>query len=141
MAQTTFDILTTGQGLYEFTEQARAFAREMAAPDGILVVFAKHTSCSLLIQENADPSARADLEAFFDRLAPPADDPSMRYLSHRQEGPDDMPAHIKSALTAVSLSIPVLAGQLMLGTWQGLYLWEHRAARHRREIVLQTIGG
>ena len=96
----------------------------------------RHTSCSLLIQENADPDVRRDLEAFFRRLVPPADDPSMDYLVHRLEGPDDMPAHIKSALTQVSLSIPVTGGGLALGTWQGIYLFEHRDRPHRREVVM-----
>ncbi len=96
----------------------------------------RHTSCSLLIQENADPDVKRDLDAFFRRLVPPADDPAMDYLVHRLEGPDDMPAHIKAALTATSLSVPVTGGRLALGTWQGLYLFEHRQHPHRREIVL-----
>lgn len=103
---------------------------------GLLTVFVRHTSCSLLIQENADPDVKQDLDAFFRRLVPPADDPSMRYLVHRLEGRDDMPAHIKAALTATSLSILVTAGRLALGTWQGIYLFEHRDTPHRREIVL-----
>lgn len=113
--------------------------REQKVLVGIVVAFARHTSCSLLIQENADPDVRRDLEAFFGRLVAPADDPSMDYLVHRSEGADDMPAHIKSALTAVSLTVPITAGRLSLGTWQGLYLWEHRRRPHRREIVLQVI--
>lgn len=103
---------------------------------GLLTVFVRHTSCSLLIQENADPDVRHDLDAFFRRLVPSADDPSMDYIVHRDEGADDMPAHVKAALTAVSLSIPVTGGRLALGTWQGLYLFEHREQPHRREIVL-----
>jgi len=103
---------------------------------GLLTIFVRHTSCSLLIQENADPDVRRDLVAFFRRLVPDADDPSMAYLVHRDEGPDDMPAHIRAALTAVSLSVPVAAARLALGTWQGLYLFEHRNRPHRREIVL-----
>ncbi|MGN6585009.1 MAG: secondary thiamine-phosphate synthase enzyme YjbQ, partial [Rhizobiaceae bacterium] len=103
---------------------------------GLLTLFVRHTSCSLLIQENADPDVRRDLERFFRRLVPPADDPSMDYLVHRLEGPDDMPAHIKAALTAVSLSVPVMEGKMALGAWQGLYLFEHRDRPHRREIVL-----
>jgi secondary thiamine-phosphate synthase enzyme len=102
----------------------------------LLTVFVRHTSCSLLIQENADPDVRRDLDAFFRRLVPPSDDPSMRWIVHTAEGPDDMPAHIKAALTAVSLSIPVGSGRLMLGTWQGIYLSEHRDSPHSREIVL-----
>ncbi|MEW9836279.1 secondary thiamine-phosphate synthase enzyme YjbQ [Mesorhizobium marinum] len=135
-AQARLVVPTRGQGLYEFTADAAAFVREAAADIGLLTAFVRHTSCSLLIQENADPDVRRDLDAFFRRLAPPADDPSMRYLVHRLEGPDDMPAHIKSALTATSLSIPVTAGRLALGAWQGLYLFEHRDAPHRREVVL-----
>jgi secondary thiamine-phosphate synthase enzyme len=103
---------------------------------GLLTAFVRHTSCSLIIQENADPDVRRDLEAFFRRLVPPADDPSMDYLVHRFEGADDMPAHIKSALTLVSISIPVVGGRLGLGTWQGIYLFEHRSLPHRREVLL-----
>jgi secondary thiamine-phosphate synthase enzyme len=103
---------------------------------GLLTVFVRHTSCSLLIQENADPDVRRDLDAFFARLVPPSDDPSMSWVTHTTEGPDDMPAHIKAALTAVSLSIPVADGRPLLGTWQGIYLFEHRDRPHRREIVL-----
>lgn len=129
-------IPTRGQGLYEFTGEAAAFVRQAGADIGLLTIFVRHTSCSLLVQENADPDVRRDLDAFFRRLAPPADDPSMRYLVHRLEGPDDMPAHIKSALTATSLSVPVTGGRLALGAWQGIYLFEHRDAPHKREIVL-----
>lgn len=103
---------------------------------GVLTVFVRHTSCSLLIQENADPDVRRDLDQFFRRLVPPSDDPAMRWIVHTLEGPDDMPAHIKAALTAVSIGIPVVGGRLALGTWQGLYLFEHRDRPHRREIVL-----
>lgn len=110
--------------------------RQSGEETGLLTVFVRHTSCSLLIQENADPDVRRGLDAFFRRLVPSADDESMAYLVHRDEGPDDMPAHIKAALTAVSISIPVMAGRLGLGTWQGIYLFEHRERPHRREIVL-----
>ncbi|WP_343079661.1 secondary thiamine-phosphate synthase enzyme YjbQ [Ostreiculturibacter nitratireducens] len=127
----SFHIDTRGPGLYEFTGQVR----DWVTGDGLLTLFVRHTSCSLLIQENADPDVRTDLEAFFRRLVPSADDPSMRYLTHRMEGPDDMPAHIKAALLPVSLSIPVISGRLALGTWQGIYLFEHRARPHRREVV------
>jgi secondary thiamine-phosphate synthase enzyme len=127
---------TRGQGLYEFTDKVEGFVRDASLEIGLLTVFVRHTSCSLLIQENADPDVRRDLDAFFKRLVPPADDPAMRYLVHRSEGSDDMPAHIKAALTASSLSIPVTAGRLALGSWQGIYLFEHRDAPHRREIVL-----
>lgn len=134
--QTVVTIETRGQGLYEFTDEAAAFARSSGAGEALLTVFVRHTSCSLLIQENADPDVRRDLDAFFRRLVPPADDPSQSWIVHRMEGPDDMPAHIKAALTQTSIAIPVADGRLMLGTWQGLYLFEHRDRPHRREIVL-----
>ena len=134
--QQSITIPTLGPGLYEFTDRAERFVREAAVDAGLLTVFVRHTSCSLLIQENADPDVRRDLDAFFQRLVPSADDRSMDYLVHRTEGPDDMPAHIKAALTAVSLSIPVTDGKLALGTWQGIYLFEHRLQPHRREVVL-----
>ena len=133
-------IETRGPGLTEFTDRAAAFVRESGLTDGLLTVFVRHTSCSLLIQENADPDVRRDLDAFFSRLVPPADDASMRWIVHRSEGPDDMPAHIKAALTQSSLSIPVANGAPMLGTWQGLYLFEHRTRPHRRTIVLHALG-
>lgn len=136
MRQTTVIVPTSGPGLYEFTDKVAGFVEEAGVTTGLLTVFVRHTSCSLLIQENADPDVRRDLDQFFRRLVPPADDPSMDYLVHRLEGPDDMPAHIKAALTAVSLSIPVMDGRLTLGTWQGIYLFEHRGAPHRREVVL-----
>ncbi len=134
--QTTIAINTTGPGLYELTREAQRFVSAAGSGDALLTLFVRHTSCSLLIQENADPDVRRDLDAFFRRLVPPSDDPSMRWVVHTTEGPDDMPAHIKAALTAVSISIPVSAGRLMLGTWQGIYLFEHRDSPHRREIVL-----
>ncbi len=134
--QTTIAINTSGPGLYELTREAQRFVAAAGAGDALLTLFVRHTSCSLLIQENADPDVRRDLDAFFRRLVPPSDDPSMRWVVHTTEGPDDMPAHIKAALTAVSISIPVSAGRLMLGTWQGIYLFEHRDGPHRREIVL-----
>lgn len=140
MPQTNFTVPTSGPGLYEFTDQAKGFVREAGVETGLLTVFVRHTSCSLLIQENADPDVRRDLDTFFRRLVPPSDDPSMRWVVHTTEGPDDMPAHIKAALTAVSLSVPVMSGRLALGTWQGLYLFEHRDRPHRREIVLH-LGG
>jgi secondary thiamine-phosphate synthase enzyme len=134
--QKQLTIATRGQGLYEFTVQAGRFVREAGVETGLLTAFVRHTSCSLLIQENADPDVRRDLDAFFRRLVPPADDPAMDYLVHRLEGPDDMPAHIKTALTAVSISVPVAEGQLALGTWQGLFLFEHRERPYSREIML-----
>ncbi len=104
--------------------------------EGLLTLFVRHTSCSLVIQENADPDVQGDLKAFFARLVPPSDDPSMRWVTHTMEGPDDMPAHIKAALLPVSLSIPVAGGRMALGTWQGVYLFEHRTSPHRREVAL-----
>ncbi|MEM8876537.1 MAG: secondary thiamine-phosphate synthase enzyme YjbQ [Pseudomonadota bacterium] len=140
MTQTTLTIPTSGPGLTEFTDEASTFVQqacgESGATSGLLTVFCRHTSCSLLIQENADPDVRRDLDAFFARLVPDADDSSMGYLVHRAEGPDDMPAHIKAALTQVSLSIPVMEGRMALGTWQGLFLFEHRTRPHRRQVVL-----
>lgn len=133
---TTIAIGTSGQGLYEFTREAQHFVTEAGRDEALVTLFVRHTSCSLLIQENADRDVRRDLDTFFRRLVPPSDDPSMRWVVHTTEGPDDMPAHIKAALTAVSISIPVSAGRLMLGTWQGIYLFEHRDSPHRREIVL-----
>ncbi|ABC91705.1 hypothetical conserved protein [Rhizobium etli CFN 42] len=134
--QTILSLATRGQGLYEFTDQAEAYVSASGREEGLLTVFVRHTSCSLLIQENADPDVRSDLLSFFRRLVPPASDPSMGWVVHRAEGPDDMPAHIKAALTQVSIGIPVSRGRLTLGTWQGLYLFEHRDRPHRREIVL-----
>jgi secondary thiamine-phosphate synthase enzyme len=131
--QTVFTIATSGPGLYEFTHEIRAWTE--GAGDGLLTLFVRHTSCSLLIQENADLDVRRDLDAYFTRLVPPADDPSMAYLRHTLEGPDDMPAHIKAALLPVSLSIPVAGGRPALGTWQGVYLYEHRSAPHRRSVA------
>lgn len=134
--QTILTLETRGPGLHEFTERVLAFVAKAGRATGLLTVFVRHTSCSLLIQENADPDVQRDLDGFFRRLVPPSDDPAMDYLVHREEGPDDMPAHIKAALTPVSLSIPVMAGRLALGTWQGIYLFEHRSRPHRREVVL-----
>ncbi len=136
MPQTMITLDTRGQGLYEFTDEVAAFLRGNQADEGLLTVFVRHTSCSLIIQENADPDVCRDLKSFFARLVPPTDDPSMRWVTHTMEGPDDMPAHIKAALTAVSIGIPVRDGRLLLGTWQGIYLFEHRDRPHRREIVL-----
>ncbi|OQP87751.1 secondary thiamine-phosphate synthase [Rhizobium rhizosphaerae] len=135
MPQTLLTLQTRGAGLYEFTREAAQFVRDSGVQEGLLTLFVRHTSCSLLIQENADPDVRRDLDAFFARLVPPAGDPGMGWIVHRDEGPDDMPAHIKAALTAVSLGVPVGGGRPLLGTWQGLYLFEHRDRPHRREIV------
>ncbi|WFN85382.1 secondary thiamine-phosphate synthase enzyme YjbQ [Agrobacterium pusense] len=136
MPQKKIIISTQGQGLYEFTSEAKGFVNQAGVTEGLLTVFVRHTSCSLLIQENADPDVRRDLTEFFSRLVPPSSDPSMRWVVHTLEGPDDMPAHIKSALTMVSIGVPITDGRLVLGTWQGLYLFEHRDQSHRREVVL-----
>ena len=133
--QTAFSIRTSGPGLYEFTGEVAGFVRDSGCRDGLLTLFVQHTSCSLLVQENADPDVRHDLQEFFRRLVPSSDDPTMRWLAHTTEGPDDMPAHIKAALTAVSLSIPVTNGRPALGTWQGIYLFEHRAGAHVRHVL------
>ena len=136
MPQTQLTIRTRGQGLYEFTDEVAAFVGRHGAEEGLLTVFVRHTSCSLLIQENADPDVQRDLKSFFSRLVPPSDAPSMGWVTHTMEGPDDMPAHIKAALTPVSLTVPVKGGRLLLGTWQGIYLFEHRDRPHSRNIVL-----
>lgn len=129
-------IRTPGQGLHEITREIENLVRQSGAKEGLCTVFIRHTSASLTIQENADPSARRDLEAWLNRLVPEGD----RLFTHTTEGPDDMPSHIKAILTATSLSIPVLGGELALGTWQGIYLWEHRRAPHQRTIVAH-VGG
>lgn len=131
MMQHVFTISTQGQGLYEFTRDVAGWVQGT----GLLTLFVRHTSASLLIQENADPEVQTDLRAFFAKLVPPTTDPAMAYLTHTYEGPDDMPAHIKAAMMPVSLSIPVADGRMVLGTWQGIYLFEHRDAPHRRQIV------
>jgi len=131
----TLQVGTGGKGLVEITPQIRSWVEAQRIGTGLLTVFCRHTSASLLIQENADPDVRADLEAFFERIAPEGG----RYI-HDAEGPDDMPAHLRSALTQVQLSIPVASGRLVLGTWQGIYLFEHRRRPHRREIVLHLLG-
>jgi len=136
MPQMRLTIDTSGQGLYEFTREAADFVRRQPAEEGLLTVFVRHTSCSLIIQENADPDVKRDLDAFFARLVPPSSNPSMDWIVHRLEGPDDMPAHIKAALTQTSIGIPVSGGRMLLGTWQGIYLFEHRDQPHRREVVL-----
>ena len=135
MAHTTFTIPTRGPGLYEFTREVADWVGGIDPDEALLTLFVRHTSASLLIQENADPEVRTDLTEFFHRLVPPSDHPAMSYLTHTYEGPDDMPAHIKAALLPVSLSIPVRAGRLSLGTWQGLYLFEHRRAPHARQVA------
>lgn len=138
MRQTTeqITIATSGQGLYEFTRPLRSFINRSGISMGLATVFVRHTSCSLLIQENADPDVQTDLLGFFRRMVPEG----MDWLVHTTEGPDDMPAHIKSALTQTSISIPVVDGEAVLGTWQGIYLFEHRRRPHRRDVVLHIIG-
>lgn len=129
-------ISTAGPGLREITAQIADAVRAAGLETGLCTVFVQHTSASLLIQENADSAVRRDLEQWFARLAPPGDS----LYTHTSEGPDDMPAHIKAALTATSVSIPVFEGELTLGTWQGVFLWEHRQARDRREVVVHLSG-
>jgi secondary thiamine-phosphate synthase enzyme len=128
-------INTPGPGLHEFTAAVLDWVEQTGIETGLLTVFVRHTSASLVIQENAAPAARRDLERYFARIAPESRD-----YEHDDEGPDDMPAHLRSALTATSLSIPVSAGRPVLGTWQGIYLFEHRRAPHRRMVALHLIG-
>jgi secondary thiamine-phosphate synthase enzyme len=129
-------IRTSGRGLIEVTKTVSAWATSRGVRAGLLTLFCRHTSASLIIQENAAPAVRSDLEAYFDRIAP--EDPSA--YAHNDEGADDMPAHIRTALTGVQLSIPLIGSRLALGVWQGIYLFEHRRAPHRREIVAHLIG-
>jgi len=134
--QTELEVETRGRGLYEFTDRVSSFCREHGTDSGLLTVFCRHTSASLTIQENADPDVILDLNDYFARLV--SDDPAN--YRHTAEGPDDMPAHIRSALTDVSLSIPVVGGKPLLGTWQGIYLFEYRMRPHRRRVVLHRSG-
>ena len=127
-------VTTTGQGLHEITAEVLAAVRAAKVAEGLCTLYVRHTSASLLIQENADPSAKRDLERWLNRLVPDGDP----FYTHDTEGPDDMPAHIKAALTATSLSIPVMDGTLALGTWQGIYLWEHRRRGAQREVLLHV---
>ena len=129
-------IQTRGRGLYEITDQVQAAVRRSGFQQGIVHLLLRHTSASLLIQENADPQVRQDLEQFFSHLCPDGN-PMFR---HRYEGPDDMPAHVRTALTQVTLSIPFLEGRLALGTWQGIYVWEHRQHGERRSLVVSILG-
>ena len=129
-------IATRGRGLYEFTGRVAAWIESNGFKSGLLTLHLRHTSASLLIQENADPDVRRDLEAFLDRLVPDGD----RLYVHTIEGEDDMPAHVRTALTAVNLSIPVHNGSLTLGTWQGIYLWEHRHSPHTRRVAAHFVG-
>lgn len=129
-------VSSRGKGLYEFTDELASWVARQGIRTGLLTLFCRHTSASLVVQENADPDVRADLERFFERLVPEDN----RLYQHTLEGPDDMPAHIRAALTATQLSIPVVDGRPALGTWQGVYLFEHRRSAHRRSIVLHLLG-
>lgn len=129
-------LATRGRGLYEFTEEVAAWLARQKVSQGLLTLHLRHTSASLLIQENADPDVRADLDRFFARLVPDGDP----LFEHTCEGADDMPAHVRTALTTVNLSIPVNGGRIVLGTWQGIYLWEHRHVPHSRKVALHFIG-
>ena len=129
-------IRTRGRGLYEFTQDVKEWITGQHCRTGLLTLHLRHTSASLLIQENADPDVRRDLDEFFARLVPDGDP----LFVHTAEGEDDMPAHVRTALTAVNLSIPVAHGELTLGTWQGIYLWEHRRVPHTRKVALHFIG-
>ena len=133
--QTTLSIRTGGQGTYEITDEVARALKASGKSRGVVTVFCQHTSCSLVLMENADPSARRDLEAWLDRLVP-VDDP---HFTHTLEGADDMPSHIKMALTRTSETIPFADGRLLLGTWQGIFLWEHRRAPHARTLVLTVM--
>ena len=133
--QKTLTVRTKGAGTYEVTREVAQALKASGMAAGMVTVFCQHTSCSLVLMENADPSARRDLEAWLDRLVP-EDDP---HFTHTAEGPDDMPSHIKMALTRSSETIPFADGRLLLGTWQGIFLWEHRSAAHSRNVVLTFI--
>ncbi len=135
-ATTILSITTSRRGLLEITQEVRSWLAAQPVSTGLLTLFCRHTSASLLIQENAAPEVRSDLEAFFERIAPE----DWNLYAHKDEGPDDMPAHLRTALTQVQLSVPVMKGRLTLGTWQGIYLFEHRRRGHVREIALHLIG-
>jgi len=136
ITNTTITVGTRGKGLYPFTRTVEEWIGKQRALNGLLTVFIQHTSCSLVIQENADPDVTLDLRDFFERLVPE----DTKDYRHTAEGPDDMTSHIRSTLTQTSLSIPLISGRLTLGTWQGLYVFEHRAHPHQRRVVLQLIG-
>jgi secondary thiamine-phosphate synthase enzyme len=135
-AQQEITIATRGRGFYEFTDEVAALLRKTSIQTGQVTLHVQHTSASLLIQENADPEVRRDFERFFARLVPDGD----RLFEHTAEGADDMPAHIRTALTAVNITVPIARGELALGTWQGVYLWEHRTHPHRRDVIVHFIG-
>lgn len=128
---------TRGRGIIEITDEISGFVRQSGIQTGLATLHIQHTSASLMIQENADPEVRRDLERFFQRLVPDGD----RLFEHTAEGDDDMPAHVRTVLTAVNLSIPIQSGRMVLGTWQGIYLWEHRTHPHRRRVIVHLIGG
>lgn len=134
--QETLTIETSGQSLVEFTRDVARIVKTSGISSGLAHIFCRHTSASLLIQENADPDVQRDLVAFFKRLVPDGDP----LFVHRSEGPDDMPAHVKSALTQTTLTIPITGGPLLLGTWQGIYLFEHRARPHTRQAIVHVVG-
>ena len=134
-AQHVLTIATKGKGLVEITREVKNWAAAQGIATGLLTLYCRHTSASLLIQENADPDVQRDLQDFFEEIAP-----EKRKYVHDTEGPDDMPAHIRTALTHTSLSIPVISGKMALGTWQGIYLFEHRRAPHQREVVMHLLG-
>jgi len=134
-ATNTINTDTDGPGLYDITRQVVEWCRQQSVQEGLLTLFIRHTSASLTIQENADPDVRRDLQDYFDRIAP-----QHGPYRHTAEGPDDMPAHIKSALTQVNLAIPLQNGRLSLGTWQGIYVFEHRHQRHRRQVAMHLVG-
>ena len=129
-------ITTSGKGTYEITDKIETLVNESKIENGVVTVFAQHTSCSLIVMENADPTARRDLEEFLNRLVPENAD----YFEHGSEGPDDMPSHIRMVLTRSSETIPVVDGRMQLGTWQGIFLFEHRRAAHRRKLFVTVIG-
>ena len=131
-----FTVATSGKGTYEITDKIEALLRESKIENGVVTVFAQHTSCSLVVMENADPTARRDLEEFFDRLVPENAD----YFEHDSEGADDMPSHIRMVLTRTSEAVPIADGKIQLGTWQGIFLFEHRRAAHRRKVSVTIIG-
>jgi secondary thiamine-phosphate synthase enzyme len=134
--QEEITVSTRGRGLYEITREVAGCVAQAQMASGLVTVFCRHTSASLLIQENADPDVRCDLIAYFDRLVPDGD----RLFLHTTEGPDDMPAHVKGALTQTSLGIPIVGGRMALGTWQGIYLFEHRLAPHTRKLIVHAAG-
>lgn len=136
MSNLRFDVPVTGQGLYDVTARVASAVEASGVTDGLATVFIQHTSASLLIQENADPAVQVDLQNWLSRLVPELDP----LYTHVEEGPDDMPAHIKGALTAVQVSVPVIQGELALGVWQGIYLWEHRHSPRTRSLIVNVMG-